>query len=65
MKLTVYKNSYRIVAQVFSDRGALLGSYTASDMSNFAFSDIKYVGFGVLESGGDFAVKRISVSKAR
>jgi len=60
MKLSVYSNPYRITAQVFTENGALLGSFSASDMSNFAFGSIRYLGFGVLESGGDFYVRYIS-----
>ena len=60
MKLSVYSSPYRITAQAFDDKGAPLGSFTASDMSNFAFGSIRYLGFGVLESGGDFYVRYIS-----
>ena len=33
-------------------------------MTNLAFNDIRYLGFGVLESGGDYTVRSISDSNA-
>lgn len=62
LKLIVDSEQYSITAQVFSQKGQLLGSYTASDMTNFGFSDIQYVGFGVLESGGSYLVKSVSIT---
>ena len=62
MALSVYSSPYAIAAEVYNESGTLLGSVTTSDMKNFAFGDIRYVGFGVLESGGDFTVQNASIS---
>jgi len=64
MKLIVRENPFSITAQAFSEKGTLLGTYTASDMTNLAFGDIKYVGFGIW-AGGDWSVKGVSISGAR
>jgi hypothetical protein len=61
MKLIVHSNPCSITAQVFSQKGKLLASYTAADMTNLGFSNIQYVGFGVLESGGTYVVKNVAV----
>lgn len=59
MNLIVQANPFVITAQVLDQNGVLLGSYSASDMTNFAFSDIKYIGFGSCY-GGNFYVQNIS-----
>ena len=59
MKLSVQKTPFTISAQVLDQSGNSLGSYSASDMTNFAFEDIHYLGFGT-SIGGDFSVKNIS-----
>jgi len=65
MKLTVRSNPYTVTAQVFTEKSVLLGSYAASDMTSPAFSGIRYIGFGALESGGSYLVKGVSVSRVR
>ena len=62
MVLNVHISPYSIAAEAFTENGTLLASVTTSDMTNLAFDDIRYVGFGVLESGGDFTVQNASVS---
>ena len=44
MRLNVFKNPFKIVAEVFDENGTLLGSTSASDMSNLSFEDIRYIG---------------------
>ena len=44
MQLNVFKNPFKVVAEVFDENGTLLGSTSASDMSNLSFEDIKYIG---------------------
>ena len=44
MRLNVFKNPFKVVAEVFDDNGTMLGSTSASDMSNLSFEDIKYIG---------------------
>lgn len=64
LKLIVHADPFSITAQAYSETGTLLGTYTASDMTNLAFGDIKYVGFGIW-AGGDWSVKGISISGVR
>ena len=60
MQLSIYANPFRIVAEVLDENGTLLGSISASDMSNISFGDIKYLGFGVWGfSAADYSVKNI------
>ena len=60
MQISVYADPFRIVAKVLDEKGTLLGSISASDMSNFSFSDIKYLGFGVWGyNATDYSVKNI------
>jgi hypothetical protein len=47
MKLNVFKDPFKIVAEVFDENGTLLASTSASDMSNLSFEDIRYLGFTV------------------
>jgi hypothetical protein len=37
MQLTIYANPFKIMAEVLDDNGTLLGSFSASDMSNIPF----------------------------
>lgn len=62
MNLTVQQSPFSVVATAQAENGTVLGSYSASDMTNLGFNDIHYIGFGVLESGGSYAVKNISAS---
>jgi hypothetical protein len=55
MALNVYSYPFRIVISALAQNGTLLGSFTASDMTNFGFHDIKYLGFGT-QGGGDYMV---------
>jgi hypothetical protein len=60
MQLSIYADPFRIVAEVLDENGTLLGSISASDMSNISFGDIKYLGFGVWGySATDYSVKNI------
>jgi parallel beta-helix repeat protein len=59
MILSVYKNPFRIKATAIDQNGTSLGSYSTSDMTNLAFNNINYLGFGVLESGGSYTVRNI------
>jgi hypothetical protein len=60
MQLSVYAEPFRIEAEVLDENGTLLGSLSASDISNFSFSDIKYLGFGVWGYyPTDYSVKNI------
>jgi len=60
MQLSVYADPFRIVAEVLDENGTLLGSISASDMSNISFGDIQYLGFGVWGySATDYSVKNI------
>lgn len=60
MKLSVQANPFKITAQAYDQNGVLLGSFSASDMNNLNFGNIKYLGFGALESGGDYFVRNVS-----
>ncbi len=62
MILSVNQNPFAITATVLDQNGTLLGSYTASDMTNLDFNNIAYLGFGVLESGGNYTVENISAT---
>jgi hypothetical protein len=63
MQLTIYADPFKIMAEVLDDNGTLLGSFSASDMSNISFEDIKYLGFGVWGySATDYSVKNITCS---
>jgi hypothetical protein len=58
MQLSIYADPFRIVAEVSDENGTVLGSLSASDMSNISFGDIKYLGFGVWGySACDYSVK--------
>ena len=59
MNLTVHQSPFSIVATAQAENGTVLGSYSASDMTNLSFNSINYLGFGVLESGGNYSVKNI------
>ena len=61
MILGVQKTPFKITAQVLAENGTSLGSYSVSDMTNLSFSDIKYLGFGVWESGS-YSVRNIHSS---
>ena len=62
MKLKVKANPFSITAQALDKDGTSLGSYSTSDMTNLSFEDIKYLGFGVLESGGTYSVRNTNLS---
>jgi hypothetical protein len=60
MHLSVHAESFSVEATVLDENGTLLGSYSASDMSNISFEDIKYIGFGVWGySPTDYSVRNI------
>jgi hypothetical protein len=62
MQLSVYANPFRIVAEVLAENGTLVGSISVSDMSNFSFDTIRYLGFGVWGYGAtDYIFKNIIV----
>jgi hypothetical protein len=62
MQLSVYADPFRIMAEVLAENGTLLASVSVSDMSNFSFGDIKYLGFGVWGyNATDYSVKNISL----
>ena len=60
MILSVDKDPFSITATVLHQNGTSLASYVASDMTNLAFNNTNYLGFGVLESGGNYTVRNIS-----
>ena len=63
MQLTVCADPFKVVAEVFDGNGTLMGSFSASDMINLSFEDIKYLGFGVWGySPTDYSVKNITCS---
>jgi len=47
MQLSVYESPFSISGQVYDSSNNLIGSLTISDMTNFGFNDIQYVGIGV------------------
>lgn len=57
--LSVQKSPFVITATAYDEDGNLVGSYSASDMTNLNFDNIRYIGFGVLESGGSYLVRNI------
>lgn len=59
MKLTVQANPFKVSGEVFDEDGASMGSYSVSDMINFTFEDIEFLGFGN-GWGGDYSVRNIS-----
>jgi hypothetical protein len=60
MQLSVHAEPFSIRATVLDENSTLLGSYSASDMSNIRFEDIKYIGFGVWGySSTDYSVRNI------
>ena len=61
MTLNVYSNPFRIEIGALDENGTSLGVFSASDMTNLAFNNINYLGFGVLESGGNYTVETYQV----
>lgn len=61
MKLTVYESPFSIKGEAFDEGETLIGSLTISDMTNFGFNDIKYVGIGCWIPS-DFLVKDFAFS---
>ncbi len=51
MKLTVSDEPFRISTSVFYENGTLMGSYSTSDITNFTFDDVKYI--GIVAWGGN------------
>jgi len=45
MRLTVYSSPFKIQVSVLDENNTLLGTYSASYLTNFMFEDIKYIGF--------------------
>jgi hypothetical protein len=63
MQLNVFKDPFKVVAQVFDENGTLLGSISASDMTNLTFKDIQYMGFVVWGySPSDYLFRNIKSS---
>ncbi len=49
MQMNVTRSPFSITGNVYDENGRFLGSRSISDMDNFGFDDIKYIGFGVWE----------------
>lgn len=63
MRLNVIKDPFEVVAEVFDDTNQLLGSFSAVDMSNLTFEDIKYIGLIVWGfSPSDYLFRNIASS---
>ncbi|MGZ3952806.1 MAG: hypothetical protein ACXVBZ_15500, partial [Flavisolibacter sp.] len=45
VRVSVFQDPFKVVAEVFDENNQLLGSASAVDMSNLSFGDIKYIGF--------------------
>ena len=60
MTMNVYSNPFRIEIGALDENGTSLGVFSASDMTNLDFNNTNYLGFGVLESGGNYTVRNIS-----
>jgi hypothetical protein len=61
MKLVVHESPFTITAKVINETGAMLGSFSASDIIGFTFQDIKFIGISS-GFGGEFYVRNISES---
>lgn len=61
MKITVQQSPFKITAEAFDESGNSLGSNSVSDMTNLSFGSIKYIAFGVWESG-TYSVRNICSS---
>lgn len=59
MKLQVQQTPFIITAEVLEENGSLLGSYSVSDMDNFAFKDIGCIGISN-GFGGTFYVTNVT-----
>jgi hypothetical protein len=59
MKITVQQSPFKITAEALDENGNSLGSNSVSDMTNINFGSIKYIAFGVWESG-TYSVRNIS-----
>jgi PKD repeat protein len=59
MKLKIQENPFTVTTEVLDENGTLLGSYSTSDMNNFAFKDIKVIGISS-GFGGTFYVRNIT-----
>ncbi len=60
--LTVTPQPYNVTGEIFDMNGALLGSYSALDMTSPAFNQLSYIGFGASENGGNYTVNNISIT---
>ena len=62
MQLTVYASPFKIQVSVLDENGTLLGTYSATDITNFRFEDVKYIGFYAWGySPGDYLFKNIQL----
>ena len=62
MQMSVYASPFKVQVSAFFENGSLVGSktYTESDIDNFRFSDIKYIGFYAWGySPGDYLFRNI------
>jgi outer membrane protein assembly factor BamB len=59
MKLKIQEDPFTVTTEVLDENGTLRGSYSTSDMNNFAFKDIKVIGISS-GFGGTFYVRNIT-----
>ena len=59
MKLEVQESPFIVTAKVINETGAMLGSFSVSDITDFSFQDIKFIGISS-RFGGEFYLRNIS-----
>jgi hypothetical protein len=63
MQLRVFANPFHVVAEVFDENGASLGSASAFNIDNFSFQDIKYLGLQVWGySPSEYSFRNIKIT---
>ena len=63
MQLNISKSPFMITVSVYSENGTCIGSLSTSDIVNFGFDDIKYIGLNVWGiSPSDYYFKNIQCS---
>lgn len=61
MQLSVASSPFRITTSVFDENGTSIGSLSTSDITNFTFDDIKYIGLCVWGySPSDYSFRNIN-----
>jgi hypothetical protein len=60
MKLEVQESPFIVTAKVITETGAMLGCFSVSDITDFSFQDIKFIGISS-HFGGEFYVRNFDL----